>query len=139
MSQSVLHPAQFYHGTDAELRPGQEIIPPAERNPDNPEAAQANPVTGGEDPHNTFMTEYAKDARNWAGPFGHVYQVEPLGQQQPDPNGGKGDWAVQGHLRVLGTQWDGPKRGTTPCGFCQKNGINLKSCQSMHAPWTRGL
>lgn len=99
---------QFYHGSPARLAVGAHIVPPVERNPADPDAAKAHPVNDGSEGHeHTFMTEWPVDARNWAGPSGHVYTVEPMGDHYPDWNGGEGDYAVRGHLRITG-MWQRP-------------------------------
>jgi hypothetical protein len=63
------------------------------------QAAKAHPtVDGTEGDDFTFATEWPVDARGWGR---HVYRVAPEGPAFPDWNGGEGDWAVRGHLRVL--------------------------------------
>lgn len=90
----------FYHGSSARLSPGDHITPPSERGAD-----AAHPVIEGSvpnSPDHTYMTEWAKDARHWAGRSGHVYKVEPMGRYYQDPNGSEGDHEVRGHLLITG-------------------------------------
>lgn len=80
MSHRVLNPEQFFHGTHAELSPGEMIEPGHRVNFAMTPEAYPNP---GKD---VFFTTSAWHAQGYAnraaaqrGGYGHTYRVEPTG------------------------------------------------------------
>jgi hypothetical protein len=65
-----LSPAQFFHGTAHDLKPGDLIDPGRERSPDY------------EDPHGPYA--YLSRSPDYSGTYGHVYHVEPTGPVETD-------------------------------------------------------
>lgn len=87
-AEDHLSPAQFFHGTSADLSPGDMI---STGHPANYEGGPAEPPGSWTDSH-VFMTTDAEGAQRHArnaafvkGGMPHVYQVEPTGSYEPHP------------------------------------------------------
>ncbi|QZE10440.1 hypothetical protein SEA_SCOOBYDOOBYDOO_94 [Mycobacterium phage ScoobyDoobyDoo] len=69
----------WYHNTDAELNPGDELVPPAERGYDSP-----HKNAPGYSPHHVYM--YDHNSNNDHDYWGkNRYEVEPIGEVSRDP------------------------------------------------------
>ena len=75
---SVLHPTQFFHGSDYEFAPGEEVVPGVELGRSaNRVHVQADPERG--------ASVYLNPVRRYAHTWGqHVYEVEPVGDVVAD-------------------------------------------------------
>jgi hypothetical protein len=86
MSWRSLNSRQFFHGTTAELRPGDSVLPTSQTG--------AKPVFRNEsDSRHAYATTNQADAWDYAElswhasttGVPHVYEVEPLGRHSKDP------------------------------------------------------
>ena len=80
MPDLMAHMAAFYHGTNAELEPGDHVV----RTPRGYELASGRYNFYTDDPGHAHYHAVAK-SRTWGGQP-HVYQVEPTGLSEPDPD-----------------------------------------------------
>jgi 8-oxo-dGTP pyrophosphatase MutT (NUDIX family)/GNAT superfamily N-acetyltransferase len=88
------HPGPFYHGTPAELNPGDLIVPGHE------------PANMLEPQEHVYASPSAREAESWAregeGPGSpHAYEVEPTGPFEPDPRDGGASIRSRHPLRVV--------------------------------------
>ena len=103
MSEEALHPEQFFHGTISPLKPGSVVEPvsasswrkprfPNETHPDYAYATSQDKAW-----------DYAEKAWHSSGTgTPRVFQVEPLGEHEPDPR-----YNERGELR---DNWDDDRR-----------------------------
>jgi len=64
----VRNPQQFFHGSDHEFAPGDEVL-------SGDELGEGNFATP--HPGNVYMTNSSRGARDWGK---HAYEVEPVGE-----------------------------------------------------------
>ena len=89
----------LYHASQHAFQPGDHIVPPAELNPENPEAAVSHPFRGGPRAYDTTFAATRPDAAEAWG--AHLYEVRALGRVGADPNYTTDyDREVAGHLEV---------------------------------------
>lgn len=79
MSHEVLSPQQFYHGTKAELKPGESLAPGHGRSIDSHLPGVSEHV------YYTASQEHASGFRRVMGSGWKTYAVEPTGSGEPDP------------------------------------------------------
>ena len=99
-----LNPMQFYHGSTADLKPGDVIKSPKAMGKENPRPD--NPyyrndrvyVTPFAHPTAVLYTWKEHDTKE-SGPSGHIYKVDPVGQKQHDREVKWGLKGVSYHVR----------------------------------------
>lgn len=98
-AEENLNPAQFYHGTDAELAPGHVISPSSiPESQGGKSSVDQNYSYASRDPHRALDFAYiTRDVRR-------AYQVEPVDSRdvEPDPKGPRLDVRSKAGFRVLG-------------------------------------
>lgn len=83
----------WYHNTDAELNPGDMLLPAAERGhksewgsrSTNAETGQSTPIYPHYDPHSVYLYNEHGDPGDYEDFGQHRYEVEPIGATRPDP------------------------------------------------------
>lgn len=93
-----LNPQQFYHGTAAELKPGEMVTPGHESD----WYQRSSSVFATDDL--SIARTYAGYAADASGRDPHVYAVEPTGTMHKDPGGGQGAVRSKHPLKVLGEE-----------------------------------
>ena len=83
----------WYHNTDAELNPGDELLPASQRGhksewesqSTNAETGQSTPLYPHYDPHSVYLYNEHGDPGDYEDFGQHRYEAEPIGQTKPDP------------------------------------------------------
>ena len=83
----------WYHNTDAELNPGDELLPASQRGHEsewgsqstNAETGQSTPLYPHYDPHSVYLYNEHGEPSDYEDFGQHRYEVEPIGQTRPDP------------------------------------------------------
>lgn len=106
-AQDHLQPMQFFHGTTAELRPGSHIRPAAESGLPANFSGYGNEAHAYATASLPSASTYAEHALDWAynrdaghGKTSRVYQVEPTGDYEPDPDDTNQAYRTQSSWRV---------------------------------------
>jgi hypothetical protein len=87
-AQDNLSRPQFFHGTDAKFAPGDLLTPRGANQYGRQETESGRGyvfMTGDQDQARNYAAARAGGG-NWQIQGGHVYQVEPTGKYQEDPN-----------------------------------------------------